>query len=330
MANTLHTQARTTPKIRAEIQSAPSAVTNAALARRYGVTAATIAKWRSRDQVQDRSHRPHTFHSTLTPAQEAIVVAVRELLLLSLDDLLVVAREFLCPHLSRSALDRCLRRHGVSNLQALIARQTGKADSRPRSKRFKDYAPGFIHIDVKYLPKMPGEPRRRYLFVAIDRATRWVYLELRPTKSAAAATAFLNHVRRAAPFRIQQLLTDNGKEFTDRFAATGERQPTGRHRFDRACRQHGIQHRLIPPRRPQTNGMVERFNGRVSEILQTTRFDSAGDLQQTLEHYCLVYNHHLPQRALGHRTPVQALQHWQQKRPDLFPEKLHDHAGPDR
>ena len=49
----------------------------------------------------------------------------------------------------------------------------------------------------------------------------------------------------------------------------------GRHRFDRACDSHGINHRFIKPRHPQTNGMVERFNGRISAVLATTRFDAA-------------------------------------------------------
>ena len=53
MAATIHANARTTPKIRAEIQAAPPSVSNAALARRFGVTKATVAKWRRRDQVHE-------------------------------------------------------------------------------------------------------------------------------------------------------------------------------------------------------------------------------------------------------------------------------------
>ena len=45
-------------------------------------------------------------------------------------------------------------------------------------KTFKDYEPGFVHVDTKYLPQMPDETSRRYLFVAIDRATRWVFLHI--------------------------------------------------------------------------------------------------------------------------------------------------------
>ena len=45
-------------------------------------------------------------------------------------------------------------------------------------KRFKAYEPGFVHVDIKYLPQMPDADQRTYLFAAIDRATRWVYVEI--------------------------------------------------------------------------------------------------------------------------------------------------------
>ncbi len=75
--------------------------------------------------------------------------------------------------------------------------------------------------------------------------------------------------------------------------------------------------------------MVERFNGRIAEILQTTRFDSSKDLRQTLLNYRDVYNHHIPQKALGHITPVQALKQWQKKRPEIFVKRVYNHAGLD-
>ncbi|WP_165742464.1 DDE-type integrase/transposase/recombinase, partial [Candidatus Thiosymbion oneisti] len=143
---------------------------------------------------------------------------LRESLLLPLDDLLAVTREFIHGEVSRSGLDRCLRRHGVSNLKALMPQEDG---AKPPVKSFKDYAPGFVHVDVKYLPQMPDEDQRQYLFAAIDRATRWVYVELLKDKSAASASGFLKRLIEQAPFTITKVLTDNGKEFTDRFCATG-------------------------------------------------------------------------------------------------------------
>ena len=132
-------------------------------------------------------------------------------------------------------------------------------------KPFKAYDPGFVHVDVKYLPQMPDEDHQQYLFAAIDRATRWVYVELLQDKSAASVGGFLTRLIDKAPFTITKVLTDNGKEFTGRFCATGQRQPTGARAFDRVCTANCIEHRLTKPRTPQTNGMSERFNGRSAE-----------------------------------------------------------------
>ena len=215
----LHANATTTPRIRRALQQSSEPAT--VLAERYGVSVRTVRRWQTREDVLDRSHTPHRLSTTLSTVQEAIVVELRKTLLLSLDDLLVVAREFLNPKLSRSALDRCLRRHGVSRLRDLYPESETEAP-KPK-KTFKDYVPGFVHVDYKYLPQMPDEDQRRYLFVAIDRASRWVYLELLPDKSARTAERFLRHLLAKAPLRITRLLTDNDKAFTDRFAATGER-----------------------------------------------------------------------------------------------------------
>jgi transposase InsO family protein len=86
------------------------------------------------------------------------------------------------------------------------------------------------------------------------------------------------------------------------------------------------EHRLIPPLHPQTNGVVERFNGRISEVVQQTRFSSAAELEKTLYVYLKVYNHHIPQKALKHQTPIQALKSWQQNKPDVFVKKVYNQA----
>ena len=176
---------------------------------------------------------------------------------------------------------------------------------------------------------MADENSRRYLLVAIDRATRWVYLETVKRKTAANTQGFLKRLIKKAPFRIIKILTDNGKEFTDRFIANGEREPTGRHAFDQTCAAHDIEHRLIKPKHPQTNGMVERFNGRISDVLKTTHFRSSDDLKTTLMRYVKLYNHHIPQKALGHITPNQALKDWSEKQPEMFTKRIYNQARPD-
>ena len=322
MMLSLHKNARTTPAVRAEI-AASGEVSARELSQRYGVTEATIYKWKARDSTADRSHTVHRLQTTLTPAQEAIAVELRKTLLLPLDDLLAVAREFLCADVSRSGLDRCLRRHGVGSLSA-----PQPAEPKAPYKAFKAYEPGYLHLDIKYLPQLPNETRRRYLFVAIDRATRWVFVAIKDNKSAAGARRFLAALHKACPIRITRLLTDNGKEFTDRlFASRSERAPSSKHEFDALCQALGIEQRLTRPRTSQTNGMVERFNGRIADVFNTHRFRSGEDLEQTLLRYVALYNHQLPQSALKSKTPLQAMKAWYDSHPHLFNKRPYDRPG---
>lgn len=129
--------------------------------------------------------------------------------------------------------------------------------------------------------------------------------------------------------RIEKLLTDNSSQFADRFTRK-TKEPTGEHAFDRECALPGIEHRLIKPRHPQTHGMVERFNGRISDILATTHFRSRDNLQTTIERYAKRYNDHLPQKALGHKTPRQGMLAWRAKQPELFVRKLKNQARLDK
>ncbi len=137
----LHKQATTTPKVRAEVQAAPSNITDSELARQFNVSTATIRRWRHRDNVYDRPHTRHNLLTTLTTEQEEVLIAAREFLRLGLDNLPVVAREFLNPRLSRSGLHRMLKRHEVPTLVEL-ARQDAGGDEKPRHKPFRDYKPG--------------------------------------------------------------------------------------------------------------------------------------------------------------------------------------------
>ena len=291
----LHRNARTTPAIRTAIQQSSLSISE--LARQFNLTPNTVRKWKNRPkgEVQDVSSRPQRMHTALPEWKEEIVVEIRRDLMLPLDDLLVCVREFIESTMTRASLLRLLKRHGVNNLAAMIKEQKKRAgipDKQPY-KTFKDDAPGYLHVDVKYLPQMPDETSRSYLFVARDRATRWVHIAIKPDKSAASAKDFLQEVTQAFPGTIHTILTDNGKEFTDRFTPAGERTPTGKHPFDKQCAENGIEHRLTKPFSPQTNGMVERFNGMIQRVLDTTQFTSANELHQTLIHYCHQYNHHV-------------------------------------
>src|SRR5215203_5261142 len=143
------------------------------------------------------------------------------------------------------------------------SRLRGSTGCRPPTARkphsaFREYDIGFVHMDVKHLPKLQdrdGVTRKRYLYVAIDRASRYVHLAVKDDETAASAVAFLDEARAALPFRITHVLTDRGSCFT----ADG---------FEHACERHGVQHRKTKPYTPRTNGMVERFNGRRQRVLK--------------------------------------------------------------
>jgi transposase InsO family protein len=76
--------------------------------------------------------------------------------------------------------------------------------------------------------------------------------------------------------------------------------------------------------------MVERFNGRISDVLKTHRFRSGQDMRQTLERYVHLYNNQLPQSALHSKTPWQTMNDWYDQKPELFHRKpTPNHTGCD-
>ena len=75
--------------------------------------------------------------------------------------------------------------------------------------------------------------------------------------------------------------------------------------------------------------MVERFNGRIADILKTHHFRSGEELETALMRYAWLYNHHLPQKALGHSAPVQALKNWHDSHPHLFIKRVVNQPGHD-
>jgi transposase InsO family protein len=235
--------------------------------------------------------------------EEYILCEIRKFALLTLDDLLEVASQ-IGIKISRSALDRALRRNGLSNLREYISGLDEK--TQDEIKKFKKYPPGFLHIDIKYLPKIDGT--RLYLYVAIDRATRLVYASIFADKSSASATTFLQEVIDFFPFKITKILTDNGKEFTDRFRK-GSKKPSGKHPFDKLCHEESIEHRLIKPYTPKTNGMVERFNGKIKyAVLDSVTFDTVEDLKKGVMQYWYNYNHYIKHSGIDRMTPFQKLQ----------------------
>ena len=311
----IHSNATTNVKQREAIRN--STKTCRALAAQYHVSVATIHRWKQREQPTDKSCRPDKIEYAFDEHEEALLLSLRDKGL-ALDDLVDVVRPVL-GELARVSVHRLLVRHGKSRLPKAGQQDTGQVGT------FKEYGPGYLHMDLFYLPKL--QETRRYCFVAVDRATRLVYLSAFEHKDAACAEAFLKECLCFFPFGIQKILTDNGREWTlagfkNRYGDTVSRE----HPFEKRCRERGIEHRRTKPYTPKTNGLVERTNGlveRTNGLIKggTTKrhtYQTAHEMRADLQCWFVRYNFYRKHRRLGGKTPYEATLAWHQKQPDLF------------
>ena len=142
--------------------------------------------------------------SVLSLEQEAVIVAFRRHTLLPLDDCLYALQPTI-PQLTRSSLYRCLQRHGISRLPDV-------GGDKPKRSRFKAYPIGYFHIDIAQVSTEQGKP---HLFVAIDRTSKFAFVQLHEKAAQRIAAAFLHELVAAVPYKILTVLTDNGIQFTD-------------------------------------------------------------------------------------------------------------------
>src|SRR5450631_4339781 len=203
MGQVLHGSARTTEAIRRAIQHSQASLR--ALAKRHGINQKTVAKWKRRTSVADMPTGPKTASSTvLTTEEEAVIVAFRKHTLLPLDDCLYALQPSI-PRLTRSSLHRCLQRHGISRLPEVEGEKAAKT-------RFKSYPIGYFHIDIAEVRTAEG---KLYLFVAIDRTSKFAFVQLHRKATTRVAGDFLRALIKAVPYKVHTVLTDNGIHFTD-------------------------------------------------------------------------------------------------------------------
>ena len=287
MGQILHGSATTTEAVRRAIQHSQASLR--ALAKRYGINQKTVAKWKGRTSVADVPPGPKEPRSTvLSVEEEAVVVAFRKHTLLPLDDCLYALQPTI-PRLTRSSLHRCLERHGVSRLPQV------EGDKEPRRK-FKTYPIGFFHVDIAEVQTAQG---KLYLFVAIDRTSKFAVAQLVHKANMQAACAFLEALVAAVPYKVEIVLTDNGIQFAD--LPKNRSGPTAKfrgHPFDRVCQEHGIEHRLTKPNHPWTTDVIDKCFFAGSELFSSrawvTAWRRAGREAQALP------------RSLHRRTSVAA------------------------
>jgi len=295
MGQVLHSCATTTEAVRRAIQNSQESLR--ALSGRYGINQKTVAKWKQRASTADRPTGPRQAKSTvLSPEDEAIIVAFRRHLLLPLDDCLYALQPSIS-HLTRSSLHRCLQRHGISRLPQV------EGDKAAR-KAFKRYPIGYFHIDIAEVRTAQG---KLYLYVAIDRTSKFAFVRLEESATVETAGAFLKALLCAVPYRVHTVLTDNGTQFCD--LPSRRNGPTARlriHMFDRICVANGIEHRTTKPNHPWTNGQVERMNRTIKEAtVKRYHYDCHHQLRQHLQDFTDAYNFARRLKTLKGLTPYE-------------------------
>jgi transposase InsO family protein len=328
MGQILHGGATTTEAIRRAIQNSQESLR--ALSKRYGINQKTVAKWRKRTSVVDLPTGPREPRSTvLSIEEEAVVVAFRKHTLLPLDDCLYALQPTI-PHLTRSSLHRCLQRHGISQLPDV-------AGDKPARQKFKSYPIGYFHIDIAEVHTAEG---KLYLLVAIDRTSKFAFVELHEKATRRVAGNFLRALVAAVPYKVHTVLTDNGTHFTDpggdgwtpddikEMRTKGI--PIRVHSFELACADLDIEHRLTKPRHPWTNGQVERMNRTIKDAtVKRFHYDDHAQLRTHLADFIAAYNFARRLKTLRGLTPYEFICKQWTNQPERFTfNPIHQMPGP--
>lgn len=303
MGQVLHGSATTTEAVRRAIQHSQESLRT--LSKHYGINQKTVAKWKKRSSVVDLPTGPKAPRSTvLSIAEEAIIVAFRRHTLLPLDDCLYTLQPTI-PHLTRSSLHRCLQRHGISRLPDVDG-------GNPDRKKFKRYPIGYFHIDIAEVQTAEG---KLYLFVAIDRTSKFAYVELHRRATKMIAAEVLRHLIAAVPYAIHIVLTDNGIQFKNR----QQDRTAMEHIFGRTCRENGIEHRTTKIKHPWTNGQVERMNRTIKEAtVKRFHYDDHNQLKLHLADFIGAYNFGRRLKTLKGLTPYEYICKIWTTEPDRF------------
>jgi len=267
------------------------------IVRELGVSRTTFYRvWRRYRELGEAglmngSCRPHSSPRRLPWQVEVAILAYRE-------------RERVGP--ARIAIALGLPRSTVHRVLCRFSRQHLRTKTREPIQRIVHHHPGAqVGIDFKELASIGGGSPL-FQISAIDSCSRLAFAKIVDRALGRHAVTFLEdvvgHFKRRG-VRVERVLTDNGFQFTMRYAYRHDHLSG----FDKACRRLGIRHQLTRPYRPQTNGKVERFHRTAGEELYNKRtFQSNEERTQALGEWILIYNTERPHLALNGITPEQA------------------------
>jgi len=302
----IHKNARLTPKGREAMVHVvvDGGLTNPAAARRFSITAKTVAKWVKRfkaegvDGLRDRSSRPRSLPRQTPPTTCAAIDALRRQRHTGKQ----IAAEV---GISPTTVSRILRRLGLSSLKAL--------EPAEPVRRYEREHPGeLIHIDIKKLGRfdrvghrITGDKQIRcrgigweFVHVAIDDASRLAFSQVLPDEKKESAIGFLKAAiayYATLGVTVTGLMTDNGSCYRAKA-------------FRNACNDLGLKHIKTKPYTPRTNGKAERFiQTALCEWAYAQAYLTSDHRAAALPAWLHRYNWHRPHGSLKSRPPISRL-----------------------
>lgn len=282
-----------------------------AAARQYGVSLSSVKRWCKRydgswQSLRERSHRPQSSPRRHSEEEESLL------------------REMFVLYYMRYGWDGVYREAGkrgyTRSLSGMVyavkrmglGRPGGKKKPpRKQDRRYPELTkPGEkVQVDVKEVPynclkgKIKEDGKHLYQWTAIDECTRMRFIYGFEEHTPENTVKFLKMMRKAYPFEVQTIQTDNGTEFTYKFISETERSP-----MDKYLEKERISHVLIPPRTPWHNGKVERSHRNDQRYFYDwEKFGSVDELNEKLILH-LAWSNDKPMRTLGGKSPKELLE----------------------
>lgn len=235
----------------------------------------------------NKSTRPKNFPNKISNYLEQRIIAIRKKKKIGPQR---IAYEL---GISSSTVYKALKRNGKECLYSKVKEEVRRYE--------KSYPGELAHIDIKHIPSITGKGYC-YQFSAVDDYSRESFAKIYAKKSTVYATDFLKETINFFDYPIKAVMTDNGLAFSMMRAYNKK----GITKFTKFCESRRIAHKLIKPRRPETNGKVERFHRTVDEELyKVVKFYSDDHREKELVRYLRRYNHNRRHLGIKGLTPRQ-------------------------
>ena len=242
--------------------------------------------------------KTHRYRDELTEFKREIICEFRRVTKLPIDDVLM-SLKYKMRFLTRSKICYCLKKKGLHIIP------DGNVKDKKR-KKLKNNQVGYVYLDITEL-KIKED--KYYLFTAMDKFSKYLYIEIFDQKILTAAVAFLKNLIKDCPFKIQEIITNNIPLFTYRYMLEKVNKI---HLFDLVCIQNNITHSLTEYSTVWINGQIEIPDKFIKN------FNNLEQIKKYLSAFVSNYNFQRSLKSLKLKTPYQAISKCHAEKENLF------------